>query len=667
MTDLRATYRLQLGGDFGFAQARALVPYLAELGVSHLYLPPSFQARPGSTHGYDVVDPTSISVELGGEAEFRALVEAAHDAGLGVVLDIVPNHMATDDANRYWSDPALREQFFDLDQSGPHPPRHRRFFDIDHLAGVRQEDPEVFAETHRLALSLVRDGLVDGLRIDHPDGLADPAGYLERLRDGGVEHVWIEKILDPGEKLRPWPVEGTVGYEFLNDAAALFVDPAGEAPLTALWAEVSGDPRPFGEVADEAKREQASTVFAPEVERLRRLHDRPDLVEALSSLPVYRTYIRDGQVVPEDAEILREAGLEWLPEAPPEFVTRFQQTTPPVMAKGVEDTAFYRYGRLLALNDVGGDPSRFGLSVEAFHAGNLERAERFPRNLLVTQTHDTKRSGDVRARIGALAGMAEAWEAHLRRWLSLVEDVPGPDGAERSFIFQTLVGAWPIEPERVDAYMEKAMREAKRTTNWIEPDEEHEAAVKAFCRALYDHQAFRADFDPFADEVARAGERSALGQLLLKLTVPGLPDIYNGDELRSLSLVDPDNRRPVDWAARRAALAALRDGAEPDRETRKLLVIQRALALRARRPAAFAGAYTPVEAGPEVCAFARGEAEVLVVVPVRPSVHGATLKLPGELPGAWRDVLSGALREVSRRTQVSELTSPHGLALLERV
>jgi len=193
MTDLRATYRLQLGGDFGFARARALVPYLAELGVSHLYLPPSFQARPGSTHGYDVVDPTSISEELGGDAEFRALIGAAHDAGLGVVLDIVPNHMATDDANRYWSDSALREQFFDLDESGPHPPRHRRFFDIDHLAGVRQEDPEVFEETHKLALSLVREGAVDGLRIDHPDGLADPEGYLERLRDAGVEHVWIEK------------------------------------------------------------------------------------------------------------------------------------------------------------------------------------------------------------------------------------------------------------------------------------------------------------------------------------------------------------------------------------------------------------------------------------------------------------------------------------------
>src|SRR5215211_852646 len=267
MTALLATYRLQLGGDFGFVAARELVPYLADLGISHVYLPPSFQAREGSMHGYDVVDPGSISNELGGEDEFRALVAAARDAGLGIVLDIVPNHMATDDANRYWSDPELRPQFFDVD---PETGRYRRFFDIDHLAGVRQEDPAVFEATHRLALALVRDGVVDGLRIDHPDGLADPAGYLERLREAGVEHVWVEKILDPGEHLRPWPVEGTVGYEFLNDAAALFVDPDGEAPLTALWNEVSGDPRPFGEVAAAAKLEQASTTFTPEVERLKR-------------------------------------------------------------------------------------------------------------------------------------------------------------------------------------------------------------------------------------------------------------------------------------------------------------------------------------------------------------------------------------------------------------
>ena len=658
MTELRATYRLQLGGGFGFAAARELVPYLADLGVSHLYLPPSFQARPGSLHGYDVVDPTAVSEELGGEDEFRALISAAHDAGLGVILDIVPNHMAVDDANRYWTE--QREKFFDFD---PESGWYRRFFDIDHLAGVRQEDPEVFDETHRLAIALVKDGLVDGLRIDHPDGLADPAGYLERLRDAGVEHVWVEKILDPGERLRDWPVEGTVGYEFLNDAAALFIDPSGHDRLTALWHDLADDTRPFHEYAAQAKLEQASTTFAAEVQRLRTLFPRDDLPEAVASLPVYRTYIRDGQASSEDREVLAEAGIEWLLDAPAEFVTRFQQTTPPVMAKGVEDTAFYRYLRLLALNDVGGDPGRFGLSVDDFHAANAERP---PRNLLVTQTHDTKRSGDVRARLGALAGMAEQWEAHVRGWLELTSEIsgpPAPDAVERYLVFQTLVGAWPIEPERMDAYLEKALREAKRTTSWIEPDEEHEAAVKAYARGLIDLPEFRADFDPFLAEVAAAGDRAALGQLLLKLTVPGLPDIYNGDELPLLSLVDPDNRRPVDWDARREALAALRRGEDVDP---KLLLIVRALALRARRPGAFSGAYTPVDAGEHVCAFARGEGEVLVVVPVRSS-QGTTLELPDELAGAWRDVLTGALRELSRRTQVTELTSAHGFALLERV
>ena len=250
----------------GFAQARELLPYLRDLGVSHLYLPPSFQARAGSTHGYDVVDPTRFSEALGGESEFEALASAARDLGLGLILDVVPNHMATDDDNPYWADPELRAQYFDIDERTG---RHRRFFDVDHLAAVRQEDPEVFAETHKLVLRLAREGVVDGLRVDHPDGLADPAGYLARLHDGGAANVWVEKILDPGEPLRDWPVQGTVGYEFLNDVAALFVDPAGEASLTDLWVELSGDDRPFGEVAFEAKLEQVRGPFAVEAERLR--------------------------------------------------------------------------------------------------------------------------------------------------------------------------------------------------------------------------------------------------------------------------------------------------------------------------------------------------------------------------------------------------------------
>ena len=666
MAAFRATYRLQLGGGFGFAQARELVPYLRDLGVSHLYLPPSFQAREGSTHGYDVIDPGRFSEELGGEREFDALAAAARREGLGLILDIVPNHMATDDANRFWADPALRGRFFDLDDETG---RHRRFFDIDHLAAVRQEDEHVFEETHRLALRLVSEGAVDGLRVDHPDGLADPAGYLRRLRDGGARHVWVEKILDPGESLRDWAVEGTVGYEFLNDVAALFVDPAGEAPLTDLWAELSGDARPFGEVALEAKLEQVRGPFAPEVDRLRREAPREvgGLERTLASLPVYRTYVEpwSGRVEEADREAIREAAL---PESLQRvlsledrgwdaFVTRFQQTTPAIMAKGVEDTAFYRYARLLALNDVGGDPSRFGLSVDAFHAGNLERARRFPRNLLVTQTHDTKRSGDARARIGALASMAEEWAAHVRRWLEACSTIVGPDTVERYFIFQTLVGVWPIELDRLEAYVEKALREAKRSTNWIEPDTAHEDRVKAFCRALFEHRPFLSDFEPFAAEVARAGERASLGQLLLKLTVPGVPDIYQGDELLALSLVDPDNRRPVDWARRRELLAELRRGAPPTDETRKLWLIVRALTLRAHRPRPFEGAYTALDAGPDTVAFLRGE-DVLAAVALRG--EGAPVDVPA---GTWRDVLAGGERRLGGP---AELFDDSGLALLER-
>jgi (1->4)-alpha-D-glucan 1-alpha-D-glucosylmutase len=658
--ELRATYRLQLGPGLTFEDARALVPYLRDIGVSHLHLSPAFAAREGSTHGYDVIDPRRLSEALGGEEGFRALAAAAHEAGLGIVLEIVPNHMATDDANPFWSDEKLRARFFDFD---PVTGRHRRFFDIDHLAGVRQEDPEVFAATHELALALVHEGLVDGLHIEHPDGLADPGQYLERLRDAGVAHVWVDKILDPGERLRDWPVEGTVGYEFLADVAALFVDPAGEAALDALWEEVSGDPRPFGAVAGEAKREQVATTFAPEVEWLRRVWDKGGIEDALAALPVYRTYIVD-EPDAQDLAVLREAGLEgWLDGAPREFVTRFQQLTPPVMAMAVEDTAFYRYLRLLALNDVGGDPSRFGLSVDAFHRANLERAERFPRNLLTTQTQATKRSGDVRARIGALSGMPEAWAGHVRAWYAACEPLRrdgAPDRTEMYLIFQTLTGAWPLEPERLEAYVVKALREAKRSTAWMEPDVDWEERVTAFCRALYEHEPFLSDFEPFASELALAGRRAALGQLVLKLTAPGVPDVYQGDELLNLSLADPDNRRPIDWAHRRALLDELRDGAPERPETWKLAVIERLLALRARRPAAFAGAYEPVDAGPGVCAYVRG-GEVLALVPVR-DYDGARLAVPGR----WRSVFDGREADLGHGVAVTELLGDLPVALLER-
>ncbi|HET7571760.1 MAG TPA: malto-oligosyltrehalose synthase [Gaiellaceae bacterium] len=622
MVEFRCTYRLQLTPAFGFRAAReTALPYARELGVSHLYLSPVLQARSGSTHGYDVTDPTRVSEDLGGERELRALCAAVRDAGLGVILDVVPNHMATsEEENPWWRDRELRARFFDWD---PESGWYRRFFDIGELAGVRVEDPEVFETTHAKVLELVDAGLVAGLRIDHPDGLANPREYLERLRGHGVRHVWVEKILEPGERLRgDWPVDGTTGYEFANDVTALFVDPAGEEPLTELYAELTGERRTFAEVAHEAKLEVARSTLAPEFERLRRLFPHPGLEEAAASLDVYRTYVEPGRdrVADEDraaterlpAELRRVLRLEGgRSPALDEFVVRWQQTTGPVTAKGVEDTAFYRSLRLTALNEVGGDPDRFGLPPAEFHRAALERQETHPRTLLASQTHDTKRAGDVRARIGALAGMPERWAARVRRWRALTGGMDDPN--EEYLVWQTLVGAWPIVPTRVERYLEKALREAKRTTSWLAPDEEHERRAKRFVRDLYANAAFLDDFEPFAAEVARAGEHASLGQLLLRLTVPGLPDLYQGDALWSLNLVDPDNRRPVSWRRQFDALAER----HPTRETLKLHLIRRVLRLRAERPGAFAGSYEPLDLGADRVGFVRGGA-IRVVVPLRP-------------------------------------------------
>ncbi|HZB23079.1 MAG TPA: hypothetical protein VE444_04485, partial [Gaiellaceae bacterium] len=549
---------------------------------------------------------------------------------LGIVLDVVPNHMATSEENPFWRDEERRAKFFDWDASTGW---YRRFFTIDELAGVRVEDPEVFDVTHDKALELVGDGLVQGLRVDHPDGLADPRAYLERLRARGVEHVWVEKILEPGEHLRDWPVEGTTGYEFANDVTALFVDPRGEEPLTRHYETLTGETRSFGEIAHEAKLELARSDFRREFDTLETLVrdvdvHRHQLEAAASSLHVYRTYVEpsSGHVEAADRASLEHIDTELRQilllerKGFDEFVTRFQQTTGPVMAKGVEDTAFYRYFRLTALNEVGGDPGRFCLPVDEFHRANLERAARFPRHLLATQTHDTKRSGDVRARIVALAGLADEWVEHRARWRAL------DDPHEDELLWQTLVGTWPIAPERIEAYLEKAMREAKRNTNWISPDEEHERRVKSAARRVIDMPPD--GFVEFAARVAEVGAAFSLGTTLLKLTVPGVPDVYQGDELESLNLVDPDNRRPVDWEMRRRALA----GSDPPP---KLAVHRAALGLRARRQL---GEYRPLPAGDDVCAFLRGD-EVAVVVPLRPGVR-PDVRLPGS---GWRPLLDPGL------------------------
>jgi (1->4)-alpha-D-glucan 1-alpha-D-glucosylmutase len=624
----RATYRLQLTPDFGFAQARELVPYLRELGISHLYLSPSLQARAGSQHGYDVVDPRHVSDALGGEGELRALA----GEGLGILLDIVPNHMAAVDESPFWRDPDLRQMFFDVDlRSG----LHRRFFDIGELGGLKQEDWEVFWATHAKLIELVRDGIVDGVRVDHPDGLADPGEYFERLAGAGVAHVWAEKIVEPGEELRSWPIEGTTGYEFLNEVMAICVDRAAEGAFTELYEEATGDTRRFEDIATLSKLEVAVNTFEPELRRLHLEVEIENLPLALASFHVYRTYIRPAAGLVDEADraeigranvseelrrilFLQQPGYD-------EFVVRFQQTTGPVMAKGVEDTAFYRYFRLAALNEVGGSPARFGLTIDEFHEANARRAARFPRQLLTTYTHDTKRSPDVRARIVALTWLVDEWRAKLAEWRGRLDRLDDP--REEVLVLQTLVGAAPIERLRLDAYLEKALREGKVTTNWLAPDVEHEAKVKdwaARASALVEN-------DPFLERVRAVGRRLALSQLFLKLVSPGVADIYRGDELEDLSLVDPDNRRPVDWAVRREALEALRRGATPDERTAKLYVTWKTLRFRAEHEDAFAGAYEPFDLGTGVCAFVRG-GSVLAAAAVNPFVTPRT-------PAGWRDVL----------------------------
>jgi (1->4)-alpha-D-glucan 1-alpha-D-glucosylmutase len=628
LSELRATYRLQLTPEFGFAAARELVPYLRDLGISHLYLSPSLQARAGSQHGYDVIDPRRISDALGGEEEFRKLAAA----GLGVILDIVPNHMAAVDESPFWQDLELRQMFFDVDlRTG----FHRRFFDVGELGGLKQEDWEVFWATHAKVIELVREGVIDGVRVDHPDGLADPAEYFARLAEAGVEHIWAEKILEPGEELRNWPVEGTTGYEFLNDVLGLCVNREAEQSLTELYETFTGDTRRYEDIVALSKLEVAVNTFEPELRRLHQEVATENLPLALASFRVYRTYIQPYKGIIEDAdrdEIGRANVSEELrrllflqEEGHEDFVVRFQQATGPVMAKGVEDTAFYRYFRLAALNEVGGNPGRFGMTVEEFHEENEKRAARFPRHLLTTYTHDTKRSPDVRSRIAALSWLPGEWSERVHAWHDELGGLA--DAHEELLVYQTLLGALPIERERLDGYLEKALREAKINTNWLTPNDEHERAVQEYAWRAAELIAN----DPFLECVRALGRRLALAQLLLKLTAPGVPDVYRGDELEDLSLVDPDNRRPVDWQARRDALRALQNGAPVDAANAKLYVTWKTLAVRAERAAAFAGSYERVDAGEGVCAFVRG-AEVLVAAALRPD---ATVRVPD----GWRDVL----------------------------
>ncbi|MBW8484684.1 malto-oligosyltrehalose synthase [Actinomadura sp. PM05-2] len=701
------TYRLQLRGDdpadrFGFAEAAALAPYLVSLGVSHVYLSPVLQAAPGSTHGYDVVDHDRVSAELGGADAFRAMAVRLHAAGLRVLVDVVPNHMAVP------SPPELNKPlagviadgpdspyaaWFDVDWDagggrlvlpGQGEPNYRRFFDISGLIGLRQEDPEVFERTHAVLFGMIGEGLVDGLRIDHPDGLTDPRGYLAALPG---TWVLVEKITT-GEEALPadWRCDGTTGYDALGMVGGLFVDPAGERPLTKIYAAATGATADFAEIEYTARRFAAENALRPETDRLLRVltafrgedpRHRPALVELLAAVPVYRAYVVPGEEAPPEAvavlERAADAARARLPEdlhgtldalvrlalgldgAPAEFVVRFQQTAAPLAAKGVEDTAFYRWNRMAALNEVGGDPERFAVGPEDFHAYAARSARERPATMTTLSTHDTKRQEDVRARLAVLAELPGSWGEAVERWRGWF---PGgsPLEPDLEYLFwQTLAGAWPLTGDRLAEFLTKAMREAKTATSWVDQNAGYEEGVLGFAARVLADPGLTADIEGFVALISPYARDVMLGQKLVQLTMPGVPDVYQGCELTGLSLVDPDNRRPVDYGRRRARLTRLDSGRPPqDLDDEKLLVTSRALRLRRGHPEWFGpdGGYEPVAAtGPaagHAVAFRRGRAVTVATrLPAglerRGGWGGTALDLPGG--HAWRDVLTGAVHE----------------------
>ncbi|HEX7813476.1 MAG TPA: malto-oligosyltrehalose synthase [Burkholderiales bacterium] len=858
----RATYRLQFHRGFTFRDAIALVPYLADLGISHLYCSPYLRARSGSTHGYDIVDHQSLNPEIGTREEFDRLVAELDAHGMGQILDVVPNHMGIMGAdNAWWLDVLENGQssafadFFDIDwhpaashlrnrvlvpvlgdhygavlargelvlgldaaagafnvqyhehrfpidpqtcavvlrhaaslapagaaagledlagafaglpdrddTSGensikrsaaqPHckqrlaalcredraarhaveeairfhngsPDRaesfdalhellerqayrlaywrvaldeinYRRFFDINDLAALRMENETVFEATHEFIFELVGKGAVHALRIDHPDGLLDPAAYFDRLQQrfrqqtgaAADERLYVvaEKIIAPFENLPGnWNVDGTTGYRFANVVNGLFVDGAAERRFTRVYEAFTGERASFGEIARASKRLVLRTALASELtvlsarleriaraDRLSRDYTlntlRQALVEIVAAFPVYRTYIAE-DISPEDRRYIDWAvarARRHSPAADPSifdfvrsvlsceaagsapaaevrrFARKFQQLTAPVTAKGVEDTAFYSYNRLLSLNDVGSDPSEFGYGVSAFHGASADRAASWPHTMLATSTHDNKRSEDVRTRIDVLSEATAAWKLQLRRWARMnrskkrkVDDRLAPGRNDEYLLYQTLVGSFPAEPhdlsayrERIQAYMLKALREAKVESSWINPNADYEAATRSFVDAVLSDSGrnlFLEDLREVLAPIAWLGMLNSLSLVLIKLTSPGVPDIYQGNELWDLSLVDPDNRRPVDYALRRELLAGLMQTgsrgmraadlfARPADGRAKLYYTWRLLALRREWPDVFLlGDYTPIQAEgthkAHVVAYARRHAD----------------------------------------------------------
>jgi (1->4)-alpha-D-glucan 1-alpha-D-glucosylmutase len=879
MIQPQACYRVQFHPGFGFDDAAKLTSYLSELGITHLYCSPYLQSAPGSQHGYDVIDPRGVNLELGGvEAHARMCAALRHNR-MAQILDIVPNHMAIGaPGNPWWWDvlengpSSSYARYFDVDweppearlrnsvllpvlgaqygrvleareiqiaregaafvihyhdhkfpmaprslpvlfeaaarycQSGElafiadafsqlpaptavdyaslrrrrrdktvlekltarllqespecaaaldqvaeetnHDPAalhallerqnfrlaywraagrdlgYRRFFDINTLVGLRMEDPQVFADTHELVLKWLANGELDGLRIDHIDGLRDPTQYLERLRAASPDSwLVVEKILERNEELADsWPVDGTTGYDFLNQVLGIFIDSAAEKSLTELYQDFTGETADFETVAREKKNLIMREVLGSDLNRLTALFldiceqqpnyrdfTRHELHEALKAvairLRVYRTYVRsDWKNAPADIGYIREAAelakedrpdldrelMDFLGEilllhSPSQLETelamRFQQFTGPVMAKAVEDTAFYCFNRFICLNEVGGDPARFGTSVERFYSACAERLRRRPRALLATSTHDTKRSEDVRARLALLSEIPDPWEKAVRGWARLNQphwSGAQPDRNIEYLLYQTLVGAWPIEQERIVCYLEKAMREAKQHTSWTNPNLEYERVVSGFVNNIFHDREFIVELERFVTPLIEPGRTNSMAQVLLKLTTPGVPDFYQGSELWHLALVDPDNRGSVDYRTRQQLLEELRDCSfdhvmhRPDEGLPKLWTIRQALAVRQRCSQAFGadGTFTPMWArgarAEHAVAFCRGGIVVALVPRLVMKLAGDWRNTSLEIPrGEWRNVFTGDLWH-GGETPISSLLARFPVCLLTR-
>jgi (1->4)-alpha-D-glucan 1-alpha-D-glucosylmutase len=790
-----STYRIQFNSEFRFVDALRILDYLHDLGITELYASPILKARSGSKHGYDVTDPTQLNPELGSTEDFNELCRALRDRGMGLIVDIVPNHMAASLDNPWWFDVLEKgeeskyAQFFDVnweskkillpilgrpygealenhelvlrmedgrpivqyyEQKLPvaagaenYNPQaldrilsnqhyrlaywrkaadsinYRRFFDVNDLVGIRAERDDAFLATHVRVLEYVADGRVTGLRIDHVDGLLDPDGYLQRLPE---TYVITEKILAANEQLPcDWRTQGTTGYDFLNFANNAFIDLDGLHKLKRTYSDFTGERRSLHEVVRDRKRQVMKELFAGEMNTLthqlvslaegdRHARDIPveELREAFvsvtSSLPVYRTYIRDENVSDTDRAHIEDAiavagsgsGFDFLRRVfliePAwyvqhrkadylEFVMRWQQFTGPVMAKGLEDTAFYVYNPLISMNEVGGDSTGMEnlLGVEEFHRRNLQRRNHWSNTMNATSTHDTKRSEDVRARINVLSELPDEWARCLRRWRRLNPIENGPSPNEQVLIYQTMLGAWPIEVERLKQYVTKALREGKTNTSWTDINEGYEQQVFSFVESLYSNEAFLKDFLRLQRKIAYFGALSSLSQILLKLTSPGVPDLYQGTESWDLSLADPDNRRPVDFDARQTMLSKLKNRSDPTRLLKswpdgriKMYVTSRLLQFRRAHPALFSeGEYIPIRVSGthsnHIIAFARRLHDDWCIVAVprlcapltragSPPIGGlwgdTELELPDESPASGTDIFTG--KNVSPR-KVSEL------------